>query len=99
MTPRKGPAVRAKPLRATPFAPWRTLWTYTTSGDRNTAMAHTGLRVRTFLAHAAHDLSLEFRMLTERLIGKLRDLLRQVDELEAAKVPRIFALYRSRHAG
>jgi len=50
-------------------------------------MAHTGLRVRTFLAHAAHDLSLEFRMLTERLIGKLKDLLRQVDELEAAKVP------------
>ncbi len=36
MTPRKGhTAPRAKPLRATPSAPLRTLWTYTTSGDIN----------------------------------------------------------------
>ena len=33
--PQGAGALRAKPLRATPSAPWRALWTYTTSGDTN----------------------------------------------------------------
>ena len=47
--------MRARPLRATPSAPRRTLWTYTTSGDTNVRPAQNDPELTSHLAQTGRS--------------------------------------------